>query len=136
MRLCGKEIKISGRVLGIALLDADKYQFLDDPEAVVDGLRKSGVRIDLFTFTQRLPDTAPKYEYPMEWDNFAALPVSTLDNWWNKQIGVTARNKAKQAEKKGVTLREVPFSGELAHGIWEIYNECPIRQGRRFPHYG
>src|SRR5581483_7525002 len=21
-------------------------------------------------------------------------------------------------------------------GIWEIYNECPIRQRRRFPHYG
>ena len=92
MRLCGKEIKISGRLLRIARLDADKYQFLDDPEAVVDGLRKSGVRIDLFTFTQRLPDTAPKYEYPMEWDNFAALPVSTFDNWWNKQIGFKARN--------------------------------------------
>src|SRR5206468_9311057 len=24
----------------------------------------------------------------------------------------------------------------LVRGIWEIYNECPIRQGRRFPHYG
>jgi hypothetical protein len=21
-------------------------------------------------------------------------------------------------------------------GIWEIYNECPVRQGRRFAHYG
>ena len=24
----------------------------------------------------------------------------------------------------------------LVQGIWEIYNECPVRQGRRFPHYG
>ena len=46
------------------------------------------------------------------------------------------RNKAKQAEKKGVVVREVPFDDELARGIWEIYNECPVRQERLFPHYG
>jgi hypothetical protein len=33
-------------------------------------------------------------------------------------------------------VREVPFSDELVLGIWGIYNECPVRQGRRFPHYG
>ena len=72
----------------------------------------------------------------MEMDNFAAIPISTFENWWTKQIGFKARNKAKQAEKKGVVLREVPFSDGLIHGIWKIYNECPIRQGRRFSHYG
>ena len=34
------------------------------------------------------------------------------------------------------SVREVPFDDELARGIWEIYNESPIRQGRIFPHYG
>jgi hypothetical protein len=137
MIACGKEIKITGRFLRVARLDADKYQFLDnDPEGVLDSLRNSGMRVDLFTFMQRLPDTTPKYKYPMEWDNLAALPVSTFEDWWTKQLGFKARNKAKQAEKKGVVLREVPFSDELVRGIWEIYNECPIRQGRRFPHYG
>jgi hypothetical protein len=33
-------------------------------------------------------------------------------------------------------VREVPFDDTLIHGIWEIYNEVPVRQGRRFPHYG
>jgi hypothetical protein len=33
-------------------------------------------------------------------------------------------------------IREVPFDDNLARGIWEIYNESPVRQGRRFPHYG
>src|SRR5439155_10043151 len=37
---------------------------------------------------------------------------------------------------KGVVIREVPFDHSLAKGICGIYNECPIRQGRRFPHYG
>ena len=72
----------------------------------------------------------------MEWDNLAVLPVSTFENWWNKQIRSMTRNRAKQAEKKGVVIREVRFDEQLVRGIWEIYNECPIRQGRRFRHYG
>jgi hypothetical protein len=136
MKVQGKEIKVEGRLIRTARLDADKYQFLEDPEPTLEGLRNCGVRIDLFTFIQRLPDTAPKYPYPMEWDNFAAVPISTFDNWWNKQIGFKARNKAKQAEKKGVKIRAVQLDEALVRGIWEIYNECPVRQGRRFPHYG
>src|SRR5277367_6830579 len=85
---------------------------------------------------QKLPDTAPKYPYHHEMDNMAVLPVTTFENWWMKQIGFKARNKAKQAEKKGISIREVPFDENLARGIWEIYNESPVRQGRRFPHFG
>jgi hypothetical protein len=33
-------------------------------------------------------------------------------------------------------MREAPFDDKLVAGIWEIYNESPIRQRRRFPHYG
>jgi hypothetical protein len=36
----------------------------------------------------------------------------TFDHWW-KTIGFKIRNKAKQAEKKGVVIREVPFSDSL-----------------------
>src|ERR1039458_951358 len=136
IKVCGNEIRVQGWLLRTARLEADKYQFLDDPKEVLNGLRSCGKRIDLFTFMQKLPETAPKYAYPMEWDNLAVLRVSTFDDWWGKQIGFKARNKAKQAEKKGVTLREVPFDDALVKGIWEIYNECPVRQKRRFPHYG
>jgi hypothetical protein len=72
----------------------------------------------------------------MEWDNFAALPISTFDHWWNDQIGFKGRNKAKQAEKKGVVVREVPFDEALVKGIWEVYNETTIRQGKPNAHYG
>ena len=123
-------------MLRIAQLDADKYHFLSDPKPLIDALGRSELRIDLFTFLQALPETKPQFGYPMEWDNLAVLPISTFDNWWNKQIGFKARNKAKQAAKRGVVIREVPFDEQLARGIWEIYNEVPVRQGRRFPHYG
>jgi len=136
IKICDTNIRVQGKFLRIAQLDAEKFLFLDEPEPVIDGLRKINSRVDIFTFMQRLPETAPKYFFPMEMDNLAVLPISTFEQWWTERIGFKARNKAKQAMKKGVTLREVPFSEELARGIWKIYNECPIRQGRKFPHYG
>jgi hypothetical protein len=136
MIVCGKDIHIQGRLVRIGRLDGDKYKFLDDPVSVVAGLRESRRRVDIFTFMQRLPDTSVKFDYPMEWDNLAVLRISTFEDWWTERIGFKARNKAKQAAKKGVIVREVPFDDVLAQGIWEIYNESPVRQGRRFPHYG
>lgn len=136
IKVCGREIIIEGRILRVAHPHGDQYRFLDDPAPVINGLRACGARVDLFTFAQRLPETEPKFSYPVEWDNFAVLTVSTFENWWTHQIGFKARNKAKQAEKNGVVLREVPFDDALVAGICEIYNECPIRQRRRFPHYG
>ena len=136
MKLCGREVIVRGQLCRVAHVDADDYKFLDDPESAIVQVRKSGMRVDIFTFMQKLPETSPKYNYPMELDNLAVLPVTTFENWWTKQIGFKARNKAKQAEKKGVSIREVPFDDALARGIWEIYNESPVRQGRRFPHYG
>lgn len=136
MIVCGREIHVQGRLVRIGRLDGDKYKFLDNPHPVLAALRAARPRLDIFTFMQKLPETTPKYEYPMEMDNLAVLPVTTFDDWWMKQIGFKARNKAKQASKKGVVIREVPFDDALAQGITEIYNETPIRQGRRFPHYG
>lgn len=133
---CGREVCIDGRIVRIARVHGDGYRFVDDPASLIDGLRNCGTRVDLFTFAQRLPKTDPVFSYSVEWENLAVLPVTTFEDWWTKQIGFKARNKAKQAEKKGVEIREVPFGDVLVAGIWEIYNETPIRQRRRFPHYG
>lgn len=126
---------LRGRLCRVAEVEGEGFKFLADPKSAISALRDSMVA-DVFTFPQELPETAPKYSYPLEWDNLAVLTLSTFDQWWSQQIGFKARNKAKQAEKKGIVIREVPFDDELARGIWEIYNEVPVRQGRRFPHYG
>jgi hypothetical protein len=136
IEICGKEICVEGRILRIAHLHGDTYRFVDDPAGIVEGIRKCRERVDLFTFAQRLPESEPKFSYPIEWENAAVLHVTTYEQWWTNQIGFKARNKAKQAEKNGVVLREVPFDDGLVAGIREIYNESPIRQRRRFPHYG
>jgi len=136
MKACGKEITVSGKVVHIARLDAEKYIFVDDPESIIDALRASQQRIDLFTFLQRVNETLPKYPYPMERDNFAVLSISTFDHWWTKQVDAKTRNMVRKAEKKSVILRDVCLDDSLAHGIWRIYNESSVRQGRLFPHYG
>lgn len=136
VELCGTEIEVEGRLVRIARIHGEKFRCPADPPALIDALRDCGKRIDLFTFLQAVPDTVPKYTYPMEWDNLAVLPVSTFDHWFAHQIQSYARNRARQAGKRGVAVREVPFDDGLLEGICGIYNESPVRQGRRFPHYG
>jgi hypothetical protein len=139
VKVLDRKLSVEGKLLRVARIDGEKYRFLSDPAPILSELNtseKAHTPIDIFTFVERLPITAPRYSYPMEWDNFATLQISTFDQWWNQQIGFKARNKAKQAGKKGVVLREVPFDESLVRGIWQIYNETPIRQGKRFPHYG
>jgi hypothetical protein len=85
---------------------------------------------------QGLPDTSPQYAYPMEWDNVAALEVTTFDHWLTKQINTNARKALRIGEQRGIVVREVPFDDVLVQGISAVYNERPVRQGRRFPHYG
>jgi hypothetical protein len=136
MVICAKSIRIQGNLVRVARLDGEKYTFPEDPEAFLSQMRKSKPRVDVFTFLQRLPDSSRKYPYPVEMDNLAVLPVSTFENWWNNQIRSYPRNRARQAAKRGVVMRELPFGDDLVKGICSIYNETPIRQGKRFPHYG
>lgn len=135
MNICDKEIRVSGRILRVARLADEGYEFIEQPEAAIAALRESRNRVDLFTFMPRLAKATLKERYATEWDNLAVLRVTTFEDWWN-QIGFKTRNRARLAAKKGVIIREVTFDDALAEGIRRIYNESPVRQGRRFKHYG
>src|SRR5882724_7484920 len=134
MEIRGKGVVIEGKWIRIAHL-AEGYDFEDDVAAMLDALRQSESRIDIFTFIQSLSQTKPNYDYPMESDNFAALPVSTFDHWFAKQITSKTRNKIRKAEESGLTVREVPFDDALIRGIAAINDETPVRQGMRYWHY-
>jgi hypothetical protein len=93
---------------------------------------------DIFTFIERkwccqipnAPSTWTKTD-----DNIALLEIKDYAIWWSA-IGKKTRNLVRKAEKEGVKITVVPQSDKLAEGIWKIYNETPIRQGRAFPHFG
>ena len=136
MNVAGKAIRVDGSLIRVGRLAAEKYEFLDDARSAIDAVRRCGARIDLFTFMQPVSQPSPRYDYALEWDNFAALPVTTFDDWWTRQINGKTRNMVRRAEKSGVVVREVPFDDALVAGISAIYNECPTRQGKPFWHYG
>jgi hypothetical protein len=136
MEVCGKELRIDGKLIRIGFIDGEGYQFIENPEAALAELRSSRARVDLFTFIPRLSDNPEKLNYPVEPDNMAAMRVSTFDDWMTKQIDYKVRNKVRKAEKSGVVVREVPFDDSYVRGIYAIYNESPVRQGMRFWHYG
>lgn len=123
-------------MLKIARIEGEGYFFFDSPMAVSEELSKLKTAPDLFTFMPRLTEANQRHPFYCEMDNLAVLPISTFEHWLTKQIDFKARNRARKAEKKGVILREVPFDDELVRGISAIYNETPIRQGRRFHHFG
>jgi hypothetical protein len=141
-------LKVRGRFPRIGYLDGEKFTFLNDPGIFiyqVESYHNPGKRradfswkypMDIFTFLQHPSSAGTILQYPMELANLAILPISSFDNWWTKQVDTKTRNMARKAEKKGVEIKEVLFSDDLARGISEIYNETPIRQGRKFPHYG
>jgi len=136
MKCCGDELMIGGRFIRVAHLGLDKYDSLAEPEAAIADLRKLRAPADILTFMQVMPDVSRKYNYHMEMDNLAILAVSTFENWFNNQIRSYPRNRSRQAEKRGVRLYEVPFDEELAKGIWGVYQETKVRQGKRNRHYG
>ena len=136
MKVCDTDLSVEGRLIRVARLAAEGYEVIDEPGAMLDALRRHAARIDVFTFIQDVGDTVPKHDYPMEWDNVAAMPVSTLDHWWRRQTTDKVRNHIRRADKQGVTVRPVPFDDELVRGISRIYDESPTRQGRAFWHYG
>lgn len=136
MVVCGKNVVFRGKLVRIAYLDAEGYQFLDEPDAAVRELRKLRPRADLLTFIQKVSNRSPQYSYPMEWDNFAVLPITTYDEWTANQVNNKTRNMIRKAERKGVTAREMPFDDALIRGIHAIYNESRLRQGKAFKHYG
>ena len=69
---------------------------------MIAGLQKSDTRADIFTFLQSVSNPTPKYSYRFEYDNFAVLPVSTFEHWWDQSntliSHVIARDRLRSAE--------------------------------------
>jgi hypothetical protein len=108
-----------------------------NPEDCVNQLREqgSGLRPDLFSFTQKVSATVPRHPFPMEWDSLAAARITTWQKWW-EQLPRETRKNVRRSEKRGVKIAREDFSDQLVGEILEIQNECLVRQGRRYQHYG
>ncbi len=118
-------------------LDDEWYDDIEKPDLIVSSLNKiSGLNADLFSFWQRLPDIEPQYAYHQEQEDLAVISITSFDNWWNHQIKSRTRSLIRKSEKEGLIIKETEFDDSFIQGMVNIFNESPVRQGRRFWHYG
>lgn len=133
----GQVFEISAGAITVVRLEDEWYEDITDPEAVITALRDDlGFRPDLLTFWQRMPDVEPKYPYHHEFADIAVLPITSYEHWWRNQIKSRTRNLIRKSEKEGLVVREAAYDDEFVSGMTAIFNERPVRQGRRFWHYG
>ena len=108
---------------------------ISDLDPFLNRLQKSGLKADIFTFAQRVPDSDARYPVHTEWENAAAIRITSFQEWLEKSIARGARKAVNRAKKLGVVTRIVPFSDEFVEQICHAYNETPVRQGKAFWHY-
>jgi hypothetical protein len=136
LQTANPEFVIEGRFIKTCRPRHEWYEFVQDPGAFLS----SDVSADLVTFMEEPfrngGEWKPQCSYYVEADPIAAVPVTSYDHWLKKQINDKTRNMVRKAAKSGVELRLVDFNDEFVQGVMGIYNESPVRQGRRFWHYG
>jgi hypothetical protein len=136
IRVDDVELVLSGRLIRRVRLKDEFYVPAPDPASFVARLQAAGVRADLYSFVQGLHEPTPRFDYCRESESMAVLPLTTFDDWINKQIRAKSRNMLRKAQRCGVQTRVVALSDELLQGIQKIYDETPIRQGKRNRHFG
>ena len=135
--IMGQTFHLSGGPLRILRLEDEWFDDVRDPEAILKTLRQGlGIRPDLFTFWQRPPDFDPRYPFHMEWEDLAVLPIKSYDHWMSHQIKPRVRGLVRKAEKEGIVVKETVYDDAFVQGMTTIFNESPVRQGRKFWHYG
>ena len=140
LQVNGKTIVVKGKRLKIASVHDEAWleTELEDPELCVKLLKEqksAELKADIFTFTQKLPSTEPKYSYPLEWESVAAIPLTTFKAWW-EGLPQESRKNVRRAEKRGVTIQVRSLDDDVIRGIMEVNDDSQVRQGRRFTHFG
>lgn len=133
-----KTIVVRGKGLKIAFVRSEDWLVteLENPENCIQKLRNSSdLRADVFTFAQKLPDTNPKYQYPMEWDSVAAVRLDSFKSWWESLPQETRKN-VRRSQKRNVVVEIKQFDDDLVREIVALNNDTPMRQGHRNDQFG
>jgi hypothetical protein len=137
-RINNNTVVVTGKWIKTAFVHDEEWlegEVVDDPELFITG-SKQELRADIFTFAQKLPQTQPKYKYHVEWDNVAAIPITSFKEWWEKRLPQVTRKSVRRGIKRGVIARVIEFDDELLSGILGIHNDTLMKQGVPFAHSG
>ena len=138
LRIDETSVVVTGGMIRKAAVRDEEYAEHDaalNAERLVAEIGKQNTGADLFCFQHRLPDRTPRYSYPMRWDNVAAIPITSYDEWM-KGLSPDTRRNVRLGGKRGVIVREASYDDEFIRGIQSIYSETSVRHGRPFWHFG
>lgn len=140
IRICSTAVvELKGTLIKVGSVHDEFWmesKALPEPAEIIQKLRKSSSMPDIFKFAQKFPQITPQYKYPMEWNNLAVASFDSYAEWFEKKINRSVKKYVRNAVKEGVRTEVVPFTDELVHGISAVYNSSPVRQGKKFWHYG
>lgn len=137
-RIEGREVISVGRWLRIATQKDEEWldcEPIGDPVQFANALGKSGLPADIFTFLGPIGAGPIDGSGKVEIDNVAVIETDDYKAWW-EGLPQEARKNTRRAAKRGLEIRCAAFDDDLVAGIKQIYDEEPIRQGRKFWHYG
>ena len=83
IRIDETTVVVTGRWLRLASVQDEEWlegQVVTDPEVFIRTVREQDLGADIFTFSQKLPETTPNYHYPWEWDNVAVRGIIEIHN--------------------------------------------------------
>jgi hypothetical protein len=140
LQVDGVSIVAHGSWLRTAVIHDEEWleSELGDPGACIEELKDEGsarLHADIFTFTQKVPATVPKYQYRTELDSVAVVHVKSFKDWWEK-LPQESRKNVRRSQKRGVEVRVKPLDSELLQVLLDLNNDSPVRQGKPFTHYG
>jgi hypothetical protein len=136
----GEAVIASGKWLRVARVRGEEMMEgeLKRPEQYIELLKGSAnerLGADVFTFTQKVQTTQPKYPYPQEQESIAAIRLEGFNEWWESLPQETRKN-VRRASKRGVVVKIEEFDDALVQGIRAVNDDSPIRQGLPNAYYG
>jgi hypothetical protein len=137
--VCDRTIIATGNWLKMASVQDEHFvegELVPDLEFVTAHLKRWDMKPDIFTFCQKITDPTPRYTCHTEWDDFAVVPITTYDDWFRNRIKKDVKENLRRAKRAGVEVRTSVYDDAFVEGIKKLYDETPIRQGKRFWHYG
>lgn len=134
--LNSKQFKVEGRILKIASIKEEWFHKVDDPVTLVNDIKEKKIKADIFKFWQMLPNLKKNFNYYSEKVSIAAIEIKSYEHWYKNQVNSNTRRNIKKSVKKGIKLKICEFNDEFIEGMTSIFNETPIRQGRKYLHYG
>jgi hypothetical protein len=135
----GAKLVVKGKWIRTATVRSEdmREQELDRPEQYIKGLRQNknrALKADIFSFTQKVPNTQPKYSYPFAMESIAVIRMTSFRGWWEGLPQETRKN-VRRAQKRGVQVEVREFDDDLIQGIRGVNDDTPMRQGMANAYY-